>query len=244
MEDKRLTREEAKQAYNYEAGDRVRFRSDYAAGITKGEYYRVTGVDAQAGTVALASRDGQAITWTPAKWGSPTVEAYTVAEREVMAGDRIAWTRNDTTAGRVNGHTADVERIGADGRITIRDHRSAQTIDPAKDGDGHFRHAYVLTVHAAQGQTADRVMVNAESFRTNLLNERSFYVAISRAREEIRVYTDNVENLTRGIEERTGEKTAALDQRSVLKAAGVETMRADRGSEREPSTRDDRSQGR
>lgn len=242
LEDKRLTREDAKQAYNYEVGDQVRFRSDYAAGVEKGAYYRVAGVDAQAGTVTLTDRDGKAIEWAPAKWGSTSVEAYAVTQREVMAGDQLAWTKNDTQSGRVNGHTVEVARIDADGSITVRDHRGSQTLDPVKESDSHFRHDYVSTVHAAQGQTADRVMINAESYRTNLLNERSFYVAISRAREEISVYTDDVRELTRGIEERTGEKTTALEKPvEASKVTSVEVTRNERGTESQASLRDDRS---
>jgi conjugative relaxase-like TrwC/TraI family protein len=239
LEDKRLTREDAKQAYSYEAGDKVRFRSEYAAGIDKGAYYQVTRIDAQAGTVMLSGRDGAAIEWTPAKWGSATVEAYAVTQREVMAGDQIAWTKNDTASGRVNGHTAEVMRIETDGHLTVRDHRGTQSLDPAKEGDVHFRHDYVSTVHASQGQTADRVMINAESFRTNLLNERSFYVAISRAKEEIRVYTNDVRELTRGIEERSGEKTTALEASGIGagNAASAQISR-EAGSERAASMSD------
>jgi ATP-dependent exoDNAse (exonuclease V) alpha subunit len=129
-----------------------------------------------------------------------------------MAGDRLAWTKNDQNSGRVNGRSVEVLRVDDDGRITVRDGRGTQTLDPAKPGDSHFRHDYVATVHAAQGQTAERVMIHAESYRTELLNERSFYVAISRAKDEVRVYTDNVRSLTQGIEERTGEKTMALER--------------------------------
>lgn len=221
LEDLRLTREDAKQAYSYQAGDQVRFRSDYANGITKGTYYTVAAVDAQRGVVQLASPNGKTIDWSPAKVGSSTVEAYASVQREVQAGDRIAWTKNDQTAGRVNGHGAEVVSIRVDGQISVKDRAGTHTLDPANAKDTHFRHDYVKTVHAAQGQTADRVMVNAESFRANLLNERSFYVAISRAREDIRVYTDNTKELTRGIEERTGEKTTALSTEQT-RSSGVE----------------------
>lgn len=222
LEDLRLTREDAKHAYSYQVGDQVRFRSDYANGIAKGIYYTVATVDAQQGVVQLSSSNGKTIDWSPGKVGSSTVEAYASVQRELLAGDRIAWTKNDQTAGRVNGHSAEVMGIRTDGQITVKDRAGTHTLDPSQAKDTHFRHDYVKTVHAAQGQTAERVMVNAESFRANLLNERSFYVAISRAREDIRVYTDNTKELTRGIEERTGEKTTAL---STEQTRGVSVER-------------------
>lgn len=210
LEDKRLTREDTKQVFNYEAGDRVRFRQDYAAGVRKGVYYGVTGVDSQSGTVKLSEPSGRSIDWNPAQWGSATAEAYATTSRELMAGDRITWTRNDPKQGRVNGHTAQIISVNDGGFVSVRDHRGFHSVDLSQESNRHFRHAYVSTVHAAQGRTADRVMVNAESFRTNLLNEKSFYVAISRARSDICIYTDDRKELIRGIEERTGEKATAL----------------------------------
>jgi conjugative relaxase-like TrwC/TraI family protein len=216
LEDKRLTREDAKQAFNYEAGDRVRFRQTYAAGARKGEYYRVSAVDVLAGVVNLTDAAGKSVEWMPAKWGASTAEAYCIISRELMAGDQIAWTRNDQRLGRVNGHVAQVVSINLDGTAAIRDKGGTRTVDFIQETNQHFRHAYVSTVHAAQGRTADRVLVNAESFRTNLLNERSFYVSISRARSEIRVYTDDRKELIRAIEERTGEKATALREGGIV----------------------------
>jgi hypothetical protein len=169
-----------------------------------------------AGVVSLTDAAGKSVEWTPAKWGASTAEAYRVVSRELMAGDQIAWTRNDQKLGRVNGHFAQVVAINLDGTVAIRDNRGMRTVDFIQETNQHFRHAYVSTVHAAQGRTADRVLVNAESFRTNLLNERSFYVSISRARSEIRVYTDDRKELIGAIEERTGEKATALREGGIV----------------------------
>lgn len=221
LEARQLTREDAKQAFSYEVGDRVIFRSDYAAGIRKGEYYGVAGVDSQAGVVSLMSASGKTIDWSPVKWGATSVEVYAAANRELMAGDRVVWSRNDSKQGRVNGHSAAVVAVRVDGTVDLRDQCGMRTVDLSQEGNRHLRHAYVSTVHAAQGRTADRVMVNAESFRTNLLNEKAFYVSISRAQSDIHIYTDDRKELIRGIEERTGEKATALreinpDAREVI----------------------------
>jgi ATP-dependent exoDNAse (exonuclease V) alpha subunit len=60
----------------------------------------------------------------------------------------------------------------------------------------HLDLGYAVTSHSAQGQTVNRVLVNAETTETDLLvNQRMAYVAISRARFEARIYTASRKNL-------------------------------------------------
>jgi hypothetical protein len=67
-----------------------------------------------------------------------------------------------------------------------------------------------VTSHSAQGATADRVIVHAESGQSAaLVNERFAYVAGSRMREGLDVYTDNSQGLTSSLA-RQFDKTAAL----------------------------------
>jgi ATP-dependent exoDNAse (exonuclease V) alpha subunit len=70
---------------------------------------------------------------------------------------------------------------------------------------------YASTSHASQGATVDRVLVNINSQRhADLVNNRQFYVSLSRARTEARIYTDSVEGMRRAVS-RTQEKELALD---------------------------------
>jgi ATP-dependent exoDNAse (exonuclease V) alpha subunit len=70
---------------------------------------------------------------------------------------------------------------------------------------------YASTSHAAQGATVDRVLVNIDSSRSaQLVNDRMCYVAISRARLDARIYTDDQERMRRAVA-RTQDKELALD---------------------------------
>jgi Viral (Superfamily 1) RNA helicase len=70
---------------------------------------------------------------------------------------------------------------------------------------------YCSTSHAAQGATVDRVIVNIDSQRTpELVNNRQFYVSLSRPRTEARIYTDSTEGLRRAVS-RKHDKELALD---------------------------------
>jgi hypothetical protein len=76
------------------AGDVVRFGRDYQQiDAKKGEYMRVSAVDAPNGTVVLQKEDGSVIAWQPKKHNK--IEVYDRDTRELAKGDLIRITRNE-----------------------------------------------------------------------------------------------------------------------------------------------------
>ena len=75
----------------------------------------------------------------------------------------------------------------------------------------HIAHAYATTVHAAQGSTRDRVIAVLDSGHGVLSDQATFYVEISRARDQAIVLTDNIEQLVETLEDHTGETLTALE---------------------------------
>ena len=213
LESKGLTREEARHARSYEAGDVVAFRRDYAGpGIEKGQAYRVGKVDAATNRIELDDREGRKVDWRLDKWGRGQVDTFTETRREFATGDKVQFTRNDRQAGRVNGGGGTVTAIDGQARtMTVRETKGQEhVLQLDTTADRHVRHGWVSTVHGSQGATAQRSMVHLESFRSNTVDARSAYVAISRARQGASVYTDSREKLAGAIEGRTGERAIAL----------------------------------
>jgi conjugative relaxase-like TrwC/TraI family protein len=224
LESKGLTRAEARDARSYEVGDVVRFARDYAdKGIAKREAATVTGVDPAKNAVSLEKTNGQVVDWRPRQWGASKSETFTPGRVEMMKGDRIEFTRNDRTVSRENGGRAQVVSVKAEGQTArIRlDTGKFQTLDLTKSTDQHLRHGYVQTAHAAQGRTAERVMIHADSRSINLVDQKMMYVGISRARVSAAVYTDDRAKLVSGIMERAGEKQVALGSRVSDNVAAV-----------------------
>lgn len=214
LEGKGLTREEARHARHYEAGDVVTFRRDYASReIGKGQAYRVASVDPAKNRIELRDGEGRSVDWQIDKWGRGQVESFTEREREFRAGDRVQFTRNDRDAGRINGATATVTAIDAEAHtMTVRGAKGdEQRMSLDGTTDRHVRHGWVGTVHGSQGATAERSMTHLESFRANTVDARSTYVAISRAKREAVVYTDSRERLADAIQSRSGERVGALE---------------------------------
>ncbi|WOQ87713.1 ATP-binding domain-containing protein [Vibrio cholerae] len=85
--------------------------------------------------------------------------------------------------------------------------------DMSKLANSHWDHGYAMTVHAAQGKTAQNVFVHAETNREALLNTEQFYVQISRAKDRVYLYTDSKEGLVRAVEQRSGQKQTAKESR-------------------------------
>ena len=215
---KGLTRAEARDPMSYDKGDMIRFTRDYAdKGVSRGEAYRVVGVDPAKSAIALKSEDGRAIDWRLRQWGAGSSQAFAPQSLELKAGDQIQFTRNDRDAGRINGARGQVTAIDEQARTaTIRNPRGqTQTLNLDAARDQHIRHAYVETAFAAQGRTADHVIIHADSSATHLIDQKSFYVSVSRAKETVAVYTNDRAKLVSAISERAGQVQTAIGQAAM-----------------------------
>jgi conjugative relaxase-like TrwC/TraI family protein len=213
LEPKGLTKAEARDARSYDVGDIVSFARAYdAKGIARREAVTVSAIDPVKNAVTLAKDNGQTVDWRPRQWGASKSETFTPGQAEIMKGDRIEFTHNDRALSRDNGARANVIAISPEERTArIRlDNGKFQTLDVDKATDQHLRHGYVQTAYGAQGRTAERVMIHADSRATNLVDQKMIYVGISRAKVSAAVYTDDRGKLVSGIMERAGERQVAL----------------------------------
>lgn len=204
---KNLTRAEKTDAAHYEVGDVVRFGRTYKKyGVTKDEYLVVKAINIPSGRITLSNDDGTERTWEPKR--AKKIEVYSAEERSLCAGDRIRWTRNDNPLGRYNAELAEVLAVDCargTARISVGGH--IQTLDLRNQH--HWEHAYVSTVHAAQGRTADRLILHLDTAQAQLIGHQSWYVGISRAKRHLELFTDDAERLPHAI-------TRPLEQESAL----------------------------
>jgi conjugative relaxase-like TrwC/TraI family protein len=227
LETKGLTKAEARDARSYEVGDIVRFNRDYAdKGIAKREAATVKGVDPAKNAVSLEKSDGSTVDWRPRQWGAGKSEAFTPGTIDLMKADRIEFTRNDRTQSRENGGRAQIVSVNTEhqtARVRL-DNGKFQTLDLTQSADQHLRHGYVQTAHAAQGHTAERVMIHADSRATNLVDQKMMYVAVSRAKMSAAVYTDDRAKLVAGINERAGLGQTAISEAAMASPAAGKTL--------------------
>lgn len=209
LDRKDQTAQQARSILSYETGDLVLAETDYPSlGLKRGETAAV--VERLDHCIMLERGDGARVSWQPAL--ATKLTGYVPVKRSLAVGDLVRVTANDRTHGLVNGDLARVSDIAAegqtltlrfdDGRTVVLDGRRPLALD----------HGYCSTVYASQGQTCDRVLIEADAHSLTA-NENTFYVAISRARYQAHIYTDDRELLPLAMS-RQYENEAALDVQS------------------------------
>ncbi len=220
-----LTRAETGDVRNWREGDIALFnreRKNYR--IAKDDACTVMEVEED--RVRLAHPDGRPRHLKPRgdlRYRLDLFEAKTLTVRE---GERLRWTRNDRERGFVNGDRMEVLEIrGGAFRMRLSDGRELQ-FAPDDPQLRHLAYAYASTVHAAQGQTHDRVIAVLDTGAGPLVNQQTLYVQLSRAREEAVVLTDNREQLVETLEANTGERLTALEAIGETDAVKAPAKRA------------------
>jgi hypothetical protein len=194
-----LTGADRMWAARYNVDDVLRYtRSSQETGIAKGEYARVTSVDATQNrlTVELIDSDGNLITKTYDPRRQQGVSVYRAQERAFSVGDRVQLTAPAADLKLANRELGTIAAIH-EGRMALKfDDGRTVNIDPA--AHPHLDHGYAVTSHSSQGQTADRVLihVDTELAAQDLLNNRMAYVAVSRGAYDAQIFTDNREQLS------------------------------------------------
>ncbi len=205
-----MTRAQKREIRNYREGDVVVFHNDLRHyRVRSGDICPISSIDGE--RLLLGHSDGKARHVKP---DSDVRYRYDVFESDAIdleAGDRIRWTRNHNPSGLVNGATATVERIGKTSLVLKTDEGRRLEMELDDPRLRHIAHAYATTVHAAQGLTRDKVIAVLDSGHGQLANQQTFYVEISRARDEAIIVTDNREQLAETLEENTGEVLTALE---------------------------------
>ena len=190
-----MTGAERSWASHYEINDVVRYaRGSKAAGIEAGTYGSVIAINPAANLLTVEQSSWERTTYDPRRLAG--VSVYREIGREFSEGDRIQFTAPDKSLGVANRDLAVIEKIEPDGRITGRLENNRQIeFDPKEHR--HFDHGYAVTSHSAQGLTAERVLVNADTgVHPDLLNSRFGYVSISRASHEATLFTNDMTKLT------------------------------------------------
>ncbi len=205
-----MTRAQKREIRNYREGDVVVFHNDlYHYRVKSGDICPIHAIDGE--RLALEHADGRPRHVKP---DSDVRFRYDVFESDTIdlaAGDRIRWTRNHNESGLVNGATATIETMGRKSLVLVTDDDRRLKMGFDDPRLRHIAHAYATTVHAAQGLTRDKVIAVLDSGHGPLANQQTFYVEISRARDEAIILTDNREQLAETLEENTGEVLTALE---------------------------------
>ena len=176
-------------ATSYRPGDVIQFHQNAKGGFTKGQRLTVT----DPATVPLSEA---------AKFSLYRPESIALAE-----GDRIRFT--GTVKTQDGGHILKNGMAHTVAGFTARGIELENGWVIPNDA-GHFRHGFVETSFGAQGRTVQRVILGMPVASIPAMNMQQLYVSASRAKEWIRLYTDDKAEIREAVR-RSSLKLAALD---------------------------------
>jgi len=146
--------------------------------------------------------------------------------RPFATGDTVLALRNDPATGLLNGTRGHLEQIDTKHRVLVlrTEHdRGVVGVPFRYADDGHLTHGYAMTIHKAQGATADtcRILVG------EVMNREQLYTALSRGRPHNHLYVEDPD--PRGLDRHARELTPTADQRlqSATVRSGAQQMAVD-----------------
>lgn len=152
-----------------------------------GEVLKVDRIDPASNVLHTVRENGEKVAIDLSR--TAKVEALYREGRQWSVGDMVRFTQNDREAGIANGDVGRIVAHGPDGTIQIDS--GGKTVD-REIRNARMDHGYAATVHASQGWSKENVIWAARtSHGEAVLDSRTGYVAVSRAKGQTSIVTDD-----------------------------------------------------
>ena len=210
-----LTGADRSWAQRYQLGDVLHYsRTSKETGIGKGEYAQVLAIHGQENQLTVLRGSGEQTTYDPRR--QMGVSVYRVEQRAFSPGDRIQFTAPNQELKIGNRELARVEGFGTDGSIRLK-LDNGRRVEVGVQRFPHIDHGYAVTSHSSQGQTAERVLIHADTQlgAKDLLNHRMAYVSVSRGQWDAQIFTDSRGRLVEALSSDVSHKSALQPELAV-----------------------------
>lgn len=183
-----------------------------AVALLDNTYQRIESVDKENQLITLKDNEGNIRLLSPREASAEGVTLYRPEHITVSQGDRMRFSKSDPERGYVANSVWEVKAVSGDS-VTLSDGKTTRTLNPKVDeAQRHIDLAYAITAHGAQGASEPFAIAleGVEGSRKALVSFESAYVALSRMKQHVQVYTDNREGWTVAVS-RSQEKASAHD---------------------------------
>ncbi|HII1946932.1 TPA: MobF family relaxase [Escherichia coli] len=173
-------------------------------------YHRIAGISKDDGLITLQDAEGNTRLISPREAVAEGVTLYTPDTIRVGTGDRMRFTKSDRERGYVANSVWTVTAVSGDS-VTLSDGQQTREIRPGQEqAEQHIDLAYAITAHGAQGasETFAIALEGTEGNRKLMAGFESAYVALSRMKQHVQVYTDNRQGWTDAINNAVQKGTA------------------------------------
>jgi len=181
--------------YNFTPGQILGFHRP-VQGIGKNETVEVIGIENR----RLRVRNGKGGTVNVTRKHAKAFDVLAAHSLEVAPSEKLLLTANYQAPGfrATNGELVTVSRVESNGRIHLEDGRVLP------DNFKNFAHGYAVTAHRSQGKSVDSVIISGDGMTKEL-----FYVAASRGRHTVQVFTSDKEQLRCSVAESNVRRSAS-----------------------------------
>ncbi|MGE4319332.1 MAG: AAA family ATPase [Deferribacterales bacterium] len=177
-------------SHSFEAGQSI-FITAAIDNFKAGSEWQISYIDHENNSLSVINPKGYSESISLSEHGNH-ISAFTEQNKEFAVGDKIVFEKNDYLLDVKNGQTGQIESY-ENGILSInKDNGDSVNFKP--ENYNYLDYGYALTVHKAQGQTCDTVQYVTES-NDKMINSESFYVAMTRATDDIHIYTDDADKL-------------------------------------------------
>ncbi|MEJ6486126.1 MobF family relaxase [Nostoc punctiforme UO1] len=211
-----LTKVQLRYTHNFELGNVVMPTRNYKRrGLEKAKVYEVVGKNTD--RLILKADDGKQLE-VDANFDKAV---YQREQIEIAVGDRLQWKKNDRQLQRRNGQEFIVTAIEGDSaQIQYLDSNRTETINLKQAQN--LDYALVSTIYSSQGKTTDLALIAAD----HTIGQESFYVAISRARHNVKLYTKDKSELLELAQESKAKDNALELLMNSLKVERIQAKTA------------------
>ena len=181
-----------------------------ALALVDNVYHRIAGISRDDGLITLQDAEGNTRLISPREAVAEGVTLYTPDTIRVGTGDRMRFTKSDRERGYVANSVWTVTAVSGDS-VTLSDGQQTRVIRPGQErAEQHIDLAYAITAHGAQGasETFAIALEGTEGNRKLMAGFESAYVALSRMKQHVQVYTDNRQGWTDAINNAVQKGTA------------------------------------
>ncbi|WP_408939319.1 conjugative transfer relaxase/helicase TraI [Escherichia coli] len=181
-----------------------------ALALVDNVYHRIAGISKDDGLITLEDAEGNTRLISPREAVAEGVTLYTPDTIRVGTGDRMRFTKSDRERGYVANSVWTVTAVSGDS-VTLSDGQQTRVIHPGQErAEQHIDLAYAITAHGAQGasETFAIALEGTEGNRKLMAGFESAYVALSRMKQHVQVYTDDRQGWTDAINNAVQKGTA------------------------------------
>lgn len=188
-------------------------KHDGKIALIQEQYYRIqaTREGVNDGVVNLIDENGKAHLLSAFESSLRNVDIYRQETRQISVGEQINFTRTDKERGRVTNSEWRVSGLSENGQIEISNGKTTRELNPERElTDQHLDYGYAGTAHKAQGASSQFVILlgGVTEGRKMLASLRDAYVGLSRTKEHVQTYSDDLEKWSGRIQNPQVRKTA------------------------------------